>query len=177
LTSLDISSNNLVSFKLPEGWSGPDSDGDYKSPGGDYQKESPEGTEPILDGVNALVDGIKDNGALTSINIEENKIPAARKKEIYQLHVVRMNKLKVALSDKTLTELDVSSINFGAESAKLVAQYISDNGAISKFTFSGDSIYSKPVTMETTMTVVDFSGTRLGGSGAIMLSAFLPKCT
>jgi hypothetical protein len=31
--------------------------------------------------------------------------------------------------------------------------------------------------METTMTAADFSEKFLGVSGAIMLSAFLPKCT
>jgi hypothetical protein len=49
-------------------------------------------------------------------------------------------------------------------------------GALANFTFSGDD-NSKSVTMETTMTVADFSGKGLGVSGAIMLSAFLPKCT
>jgi hypothetical protein len=53
----------------------------------------------------------------------------------------------------------------------------SDNRALSKFTFSGDSGDSKPVTMKTTMTVADFSGKHLGVSGTIMLSGFLPKCT
>jgi hypothetical protein len=53
----------------------------------------------------------------------------------------------------------------------------SDNRAISQFTFSGDDYDSKPVTMETSMTKADFSGKGLGISGAIMLSAFLPKCT
>jgi hypothetical protein len=50
-------------------------------------------------------------------------------------------------------------------------------GAISKFTFSGDGYSSKPVTMETSMTEADFSRNGLRVSGAIMLSAFLPKCT
>jgi hypothetical protein len=50
-------------------------------------------------------------------------------------------------------------------------------GAISKFTFSGDYSNSKPVTLETIMAVADFSGKKFGVSGAIMLSAFLPKCT
>jgi hypothetical protein len=53
----------------------------------------------------------------------------------------------------------------------------SDNRAISKFTFSGDGSYSQSVTMETTMTVADLSREFLCASGAIMLSAFLPKCT
>jgi hypothetical protein len=45
-----------------------------------------------------------------------------------------------------------------------------------KFTFSGDDD-SKSVTMETSMVEADFSGRDLGPSGAIMLSAFIPKCT
>jgi hypothetical protein len=48
-------------------------------------------------------------------------------------------------------------------------------GAISQFTFSGDGNTS--VTMEISMTEADFSGKGLVLSGAIMLSAFLPKCT
>jgi hypothetical protein len=50
-------------------------------------------------------------------------------------------------------------------------------GAILKFTFSGDRFDSKPVTMETTMAVADFSGKGFGVSGALMVAAFLPKCT
>jgi hypothetical protein len=49
-------------------------------------------------------------------------------------------------------------------------------GALSTFTFSGDSISSEPVTMETTMTEADFSGKKLGVSGGMMVAAFLPKC-
>jgi hypothetical protein len=49
-------------------------------------------------------------------------------------------------------------------------------GAISKVTFSGNDD-RKSVTMDTTMAVADFGGKGLGISGAIMLSAFLPKCT
>jgi hypothetical protein len=62
------------------------------------------------------------------------------------------------------------------EGVTAVAHAIKDMGAISKFTFSGDD-YSKSFTMETTVAVADFSGKSLGLSGAIMLSAFLPKCT
>jgi hypothetical protein len=52
----------------------------------------------------------------------------------------------------------------------------SDSGALSTFTFSGDYHYSKPFTMETTMTEADFSGKALGASGCMMVAAFLPKC-
>jgi hypothetical protein len=43
---------------------------------------------------------------------------------------------------------------------------------MTKLTF-GDKLV---VTMTTTMAEMDFSGKALGVSGAIMLSAFLPKC-
>jgi hypothetical protein len=49
-------------------------------------------------------------------------------------------------------------------------------GALTKFVFSGDD-NSKSVAMETTMVVANFCGKSLLLSGAIMLSAFLPKCT
>ena len=48
---------------------------------------------------------------------------------------------------------------------------------MSRFTFSGDHYDSKPVTMETSMVEADFSGKVFGASGAIMVAAFLPKCT
>jgi hypothetical protein len=79
------------------------------------------------------------------------------------------------------------STDFPAHIAVLILGVIALTNAIpdmdiSKFTFSGSwwggtSKFSKPVTMETTMTVADFSEKGLGVSGAIMLSAFLPKCT
>jgi hypothetical protein len=42
------------------------------------------------------------------------------------------------------------------------------------FTFGG--VINK-VTMEASMTEADFSGKSLGSPGAVMLTAFLPKCT
>jgi hypothetical protein len=57
-----------------------------------------------------------------------------------------------------------------------LAHAIPGMGAISQFTFSGDSGESKPVTMEAAMVEADFSGKHLGVSGGIMLLAFFPKC-
>jgi hypothetical protein len=81
-----------------------------------------------------------------------------------------------------LKELDVSgnapsgcSVD-GASFAVGISQGLPDNGALAKFVFSGDD-NSKSVTMKTTMTVADFSSKGLGVSGAIMVAAFLPKCT
>ena len=49
------------------------------------------------------------------------------------------------------------------------------SGALAKFTFSGDSDDSKPVTVEVGMTEADFSGAKLGASGAIILAAWLQR--
>jgi hypothetical protein len=58
-----------------------------------------------------------------------------------------------------------------------IANSIPDMRAILQFTFSGDSYDSTPVTMETSMVEANFGGKGLGISGAIMVAAFLPKCT
>ena len=44
-----------------------------------------------------------------------------------------------------------------------------DRGALASMTFGED----KPVTINTTMTEADFSGAKLGVSGAIILAAWL----
>jgi hypothetical protein len=85
----------------------------------------------------------------------------------------------------TVITFDINDIAFDiAENASDIADIdydidydISDNGAISTFTFSGDRHDSKPVTMESSMVEAYFGGKHLGASGAIMAAAFLPKCT
>jgi hypothetical protein len=115
--------------------------------------------------------------ALTTLILKDNRLltPGAGK----------------ALSDMlaantVLKELDVSGNNWmemgsskgdGPGFAKELAVGISDNGAISQFTFSGDVRGNTPFTMEISMTEAYFSAKGLGLSGAIMVAAFLPKCT
>jgi hypothetical protein len=89
------------------------------------------------------------------------------------------------IGNQMITELNISNNNLGKKSKYkndtsgiiAIADAIPDMGAISQFTFSGDDEYSKPVTMEISLTEADFSGKGLGTSGAIMAAAFLPKCT
>jgi hypothetical protein len=79
-------------------------------------------------------------------------------------------------TNTSITELNVSQNWLSAEAAGILAEAIKDNGAMSVFTFSGDYSNKQPVTMKTSMTEADFNRKGLGASGAIMLSAFLPKC-
>ena len=118
---------------------------------------------------------------MTSLNVSSNKL----------LTKEAGKALSDALANSTLKELDVSSNNWrrsgsagpwmgdGSGFASELAVGLSTNGALAKFTFSGDGDNyddGPPVTIETSMTEADFSNKALGVSGAIMLAAFLPKC-
>jgi hypothetical protein len=133
-----------------------------------------------------LAVGIKDNGAISKLIFGGDKYNA---KEGRFDHDKWITPEPVTL-EVGMTEADFSNKNLGAGGAIIISAWIthkdkgamtkfdiSDMGAILQFTFSGDRSDSKPVTMETSMTEADFSGKGLGLSGAIMLSAFLPKCT
>jgi Ran GTPase-activating protein (RanGAP) involved in mRNA processing and transport len=126
-----------------------------------------------MSGVTALADVIPDMGAMKKIDIGSNRLCA----EGTKLLVAALK------GNEIMTELNISSNDMicgsmGDMSGVIaLADVISEMGAMSVFTFSGDGTYWKPVTMKTTMTEADFSGKDLGTSGALMLSAFLPKCT
>jgi hypothetical protein len=143
LTSLNLSANKLGAAVVPKGWSRgfhgdysnyTDSDGVvfWKHTDGRQQIDSPRKVE----GIGALVNAIKDMGALTSVSTDG--FPRIEGEEICQM--VCMNKLNIALRDKSLTELDVSGIGFGAEGTKVVAQYISDNPALTHLDISGNNL-------------------------------------
>jgi hypothetical protein len=123
----------------------------------------------------ALTDTPSDNRALLVLSLQSNGLWAEGGKALGE-------GLK---GNQVITGLNISDNNLGRDGSSgdpdtsgvtAIANAIPDMGAISQFTFSGDTKKRKPVTIETTMTVVDFSGNYLGVSGAIMLSAFLPKC-
>jgi Ran GTPase-activating protein (RanGAP) involved in mRNA processing and transport len=129
--------------------------------------------------------------ALTSINLTENNIAAGQGEEIYQQ--VGMNKLRVALRDGTLTALDVSDIGFGAEGAKVIARYVSDNGALTSLHVGKNKIPEKEMReimviampiesmkilceipfKDKTLTELDVSGKNLGTEGALVVAEFL----
>ena len=120
-------------------------------------------------------------GALENLHIGNNQIPIENMNEIIDI-VEAKPAMKVLCAvpfrDKTITELDVSGQSLGVEGALVIRRYLENNGALAKFTFSGQVVYDEgpPVTMETSMLEADFSDKKLGASGAIMLAAFLPKC-
>ena len=76
-------------------------------------------------------------------------------------------------SVSNLKELNISNNYLEAEGAAIVAPALEDNGTLAKFTFSGDSNKSKPVTVEVGMTELDCSGAILQASGATILAAWI----
>jgi hypothetical protein len=93
---------------------------------------------------------------------------------------------KALEGNQTMTSLNISSSSMSYDNdgkkwgdvsgAAALADVIPGMGTLSMLTFSGDDSSSEPVTMETTMTEVDFSGKALVVSGGMMVAAFLPKC-
>jgi hypothetical protein len=129
------------------------------------------------DDAKILAPAIRDNGALSVLSLKDNRLATKEGGKALA---------QALASNSTLKELDVSSNNWqsfgrwegdGSGFAQELAVGIKDNGAILQCTFSGDGEGNEPVTMETSMVEADFSGKGLGISGAIMVAAFLPKCT
>jgi hypothetical protein len=168
LTSLNLSSNGLTRGTLKADYRGTSA----KALGAKWGSND-EHYGSDLQGIIALANVIPDMGALTSLNMSANGLKGAETGKA----------LGDAIATNTvLKELDISGGQYSdqkcdVEFVQAFSVGLRDNGAISQFTFSGDRSDSKPVTMEASMTEADFSGQGLGLSGAIMLSAFLPKCT
>ncbi len=128
------------------------------------------------EGALVVADYIKNNGALKSLDISRNNIGQI-----------------VPLKDAPQGWAEHSDAHYKGwfrkkgdtgqwaqglpEGAIAIAGAISTNGALVRFTFSGDDKHNgKPVTIESSTIEADFSGKVLQASGAIMLAAFLPKC-
>jgi hypothetical protein len=121
-----------------------------------------------------LAVGIKDNGTMTSLDVSSNTIGLI---DIFPDDWrSRDDDGQAPFIHAGGREQNVVPEGANSSAVIALANAIKDMGAMSKFTFSGDSSWSKPVTMETTMTEADFSDKDLGASGAILLAAFLPKC-
>jgi hypothetical protein len=137
------------------------------------------GMEPgVKDGpgfVTAISEGLAGNMALTKFDISENRLCAEGGKILAaglkgNIGITELNIATTFLGIEPNGQPDISGV-------VALADVIKDMGGISTFTFSGDDEESEPVTMETSMVEADFSKKGLGVSGAIIVGAFLPKCT
>jgi hypothetical protein len=75
LTSLDLSDNKLGTLTSPGGWSSTPGDGlKYRHSDGRCQNNKPEGEEFKPGGIIAIGNAIPDMGALTSLNLADNRL-------------------------------------------------------------------------------------------------------
>jgi hypothetical protein len=125
--------------------------------------------------VKELAVGIKDMGAISSLNVLFNDIGTEQAQAL--AHVLEEHVTLKSLCGNTgnETELAMSGIwnkKLGAEGAIMLAPEIADNGAMSKLTFGDKQV----VTMTSEMPEANFSG-KLRSFDARIVAAFLPKCT
>ena len=124
---------------LPDGWTEDyDSDDEavYRHTDGREQNEHP----GRLEGVIALTDAIKNNGALTSINVLKNKIPVEQAQALVE--IMRSKDLLTTLcglSGKEI-ELDWSNQGLGAGDAVLIANDIKTHLALSSVNMLNNGI-------------------------------------
>jgi hypothetical protein len=119
-----------------------------------------------------LAVGISDNGAISSINLLKNLIPIEQAQELVKIMQAKENLTTLCGLSREEAELDFSGQYLRAGDAMLIANDISDMGALTKLMFGDMQV----VTMITEMTEANFSG-KLESHEAQIAAAFLPKCT
>jgi hypothetical protein len=115
--------------------------------------------------------------AISSVNLLKNDIGSDQAKALVSILKEHPTLKSLCGNRGDETELNMSGKMKGAGDAIMLVPEVIDKRAMSRVAFSGDRDDSKPITMETSMVEADFSGKVLGASGAIMVAAFLPKCT
>jgi hypothetical protein len=174
MTSLNLANNDIGRLMPPEDWTIDYEQGCFRHADGRTSQEMPEGSKPF--GLIAVTNAIKDMRALTKLDLSFNGLgPEGGKALAVGLKGNRViTELNIAIN---YLGYDVSTGESDTSGAVAIAATIRDMKAILQFTFSGDSDDSKPVTMETSMVEANFGMKALGVTGAIMVGAFLPKCT
>ena len=110
MAKLNISENNIGELVLPEGWTkgsdGYPDYGKYKHTDGRKQEKAPAGSSP--DGAIALADAIKNNGALTSLDISLNNLGAEGAKHVAE--AIKVNVSSLQLCWYYFVELELTSV-------------------------------------------------------------------
>jgi hypothetical protein len=141
LTLLDISKNDLGQLI---GWkyeNCPNPDYWYQHSDGRHQQGKPE--EEIgqrSPGVIALADAIRDSRAISSVNLLRNKIPTKQAQELVKIMQAKEKLVTLCGLSKDETELDFSKQNLCAGDAVLIANDISDMGAMTRLDISKNDI-------------------------------------
>jgi hypothetical protein len=192
LTSLDVSNNNLGDLVLPGGWVhdphcfGLNLHGYTHTADGTHAKFRPGKPEGVIAVIDALL-----SSSLSSVNLLENNISIKDAHTLANILKDETTNIKSLCGNKgDETKLDMGrpcSCRGSAcqrrvfkktdiDGAIMLAAEIANNEVLEELSFGnngGDHVY----TIKTDMSKANLSGMGLGVSGAIMLSAFIPKCT
>jgi Leucine-rich repeat (LRR) protein len=193
LTSLNISNNIIGQYVAPNGWKkGTPNGGKYKKNDGSLHEHPPAGSFP---GAAAIADAIRNNGALSSLVLKDNRLLTAEAGKILS---------DMLASNTVLKVLDLSSNNWkggayddlmgdGPGFAKELAVGISDNGALTSLHVGKNNIPEKEMKKimavalrkegmkilcevpfkDKSLTELDISGKNLGMEGALVVADYL----
>jgi hypothetical protein len=91
-------------------------------------------------GVIALADAVPDMGAISSINLLKNRIPVEQAQELVQIMHTKEKLITLCGLSKEETELDFSGQDLDAGDAVLIANDISDMGALTSLNLADNKI-------------------------------------
>jgi hypothetical protein len=93
-----------------------------------------------MSGVTAVANTISGMGAISSINLLKNQIPVEQAQELVKIMQSKENLTTLCGLSREETELDFSSQNLGAGDAVLIANDISDMGALSVLSLKSNAL-------------------------------------
>ena len=184
VTSLDLSSNKLVSLELPEGWSGPNGKGYFCRNHKAIQDDPPEGATRIMDGIIAIGNAIRQMQRLVTVNLLNNQIEDIEKAQELADILKEHPTLKSLCGNKgNEAELDMSGKDMDADDAIMLVPEITTNLTLRKLIFGGDGrikvphtdrlVRPKPATLEVGNIHEDLSDKNLQAAGAIIVAAWI----
>jgi Leucine-rich repeat (LRR) protein len=173
LTSLDVSNNNLGDLVLPGGWvySGIFGLNEYTHTDGRHAKFNPGKPEGVFAVIEALA--ASKSSSLSSVNLLENNISINDAHTLANILKDEHTTIKSLCGNKG----DEKKLYMGGKvedvgGAIMLAAEIANNEVLEELSFGNNG---DVVTVNKDMSEANLSG--IGEVRAIMLSAFLPKCT
>jgi Leucine-rich repeat (LRR) protein len=138
-------------------------------------------------GIAAIADAILDMRALTILNMSKNNMKGAESGKALGDALAKNTVLKeLDLSGQPKTSQLLACPNMDVAFVKAFAPGLSDNGALLKLIFGGDTYQAKntaggdfvdvnpePATLEVGMTSADFSNKHIGAGGAMIVAAWI----
>eukprot|EP00935_MAST-01C_sp_MAST-1C-sp1_P001097 g1097.t1 len=132
--------NNIGQLVLPEGWSEEpnmqEMKVEYKHTDGTVQEAHPGKPEGVI----ALADGIKNNGAMVSVNILNNDIGTEQAQNLVTILKEHATLVSLCGNKGDEAELDMSGKNMGADGAIMLVPEIIANAALTSLNISSNNI-------------------------------------